>query len=317
MSSLTPSVLTQLKKAFPGIVTLDVSMSESSHWRIGGRLAALVSPRSVEEVIQVRRWINDYSLPELVLGNTTNLLFSDENINAIAIKISSSLTNIEVNGSTITAEAGVYVPCLARKAMQYGLTGLEHTCGIPGTLGGLVVMNGGSQRKGIGESITYVKTVTKTGEVKIYEPEDCGFSYRTSVFQGNNDCIVEVGLRLNGVEEKSLLHREMLKILRSRSGKFPRKQPNCGSVFVSNPAMYEEYGAPGKIIEGCGLKGLQKGGAQISPVHANFIVNVGGATSRDVLYLIEVIRERVYRETGYLMEVEAKFVGADAKVRGV
>src|SRR5690554_6271426 len=125
MNSLTPSVIAKLKRSFPDVVDLDISMAKLSRWRIGGKLAAVVSPRSQEEVVKVRRWISDHNLPEIIIGNTTNLLFSDEYISAIAIKLSSSFNHVTVDGDRITAEAGVYVPCLSRKAMQHGLTGLE------------------------------------------------------------------------------------------------------------------------------------------------------------------------------------------------
>lgn len=314
MYNLTISAVNKLKQKFPEIVDINVRMDAFSHWRIGGRLSVLITPRNEGEVMQVRRWIYVNNLPYFTIGNTTNLLFCDDEIRAIAIKLDGGFNDISVEGDTVIAQSGVYVPCLARRAMHNNLSGLEHICGIPGTLGGLVVMNGGSQRKGIGEAINYVKTITENGEVRIYHSEDCAFSYRASIFQSNKDFITEVGLKLRPVADKWSIHKDMFRILRSRSTKFPRKQPSCGSSFISDPAMYEKYGPPGKIIEDCGLKGIVKGGAQISPAHANFIVNKGGAKAEDILYLIQLVKNEVYKRTGFTLKVEAKFVDAYGQI---
>src|SRR5690625_6921011 len=178
-------------------------------------------------------------------------------------------------------------------------------------------MNGGSQRKGIGDNITYVKTVNVDGKAKTYSKEQCEFSYRSSIFQSLDEVITEVGLQLTPSQNKKLMHSEMLSILQSRSQKFPRKMPNCGSVFVSNPAMYEQYGPPGKVIEECGLKGLTKGGAKISHNHANFIINNDGASAQDILYLINKIREQAYKNTGYMMKAEPKQVDENGTIKEI
>lgn len=314
MNNLTAAIINDLKKKFTDIVTINANMSMVSQWRIGGSISVLVTPRTMEELIQIRIWIQLHQVPSFVIGNTTNLLFADEGVNAIAIQIGSNFKGIKVQDQEIIAKAGEYVPCLARKSMQHGLTGLEHIIGIPGTLGGLICMNGGSQRKAISEVITYIESIDYTGKIIRHAPDECHFSYRSSIFQKQNHIITEVGLKLKLATNKTRVHQHMLSILRERSKKFPRKLPNCGSVFVSNPIMYEKFGTPGKIIEDCGLKGFYKGGAQISPDHANFIINNGNATSKDIFYLINLIRNSVYKKTGYLMKVEAKFVDSTGKI---
>lgn len=314
MNSISISALEELKQKFSGIIATDVDMQKMSHWRIGGKILAVASPRTLEEIIEIRSWLHQNELPNFIIGNTTNLLFTDKQINAVAIQASAPLNGIHIDGTTVTAQAGMYVPYLARKAMKAGLSGLEHTCGIPGTLGGLVTMNGGSQRKGIGDHISSVKTITDAGRIKTYSKEACNFAYRSSSFQSSSDLIFEVSIELNREKEKGSSRREMLEIMRSRNSKFPRRQPNCGSVFVSNPSMYSEYGPPGKIIEELGFKGISKGGAQVSPAHANFIVNNGGATAEDVLYLIRKIKGTIRKKTGYLMEVEAKYVDENGRI---
>jgi len=241
---------------------------------------------------------------------TTNLLFDDAGLQVPCIQIDSRMAQVIVKGNEVQAQSGVWVPGFARKLMQAGLGGAEHICGVPGTLGGLICMNGGSQRKSIGLNILSVEAVDLAGNVSCRNVADCGFSYRHSVFQANKEVIT--GARLEFPRRaRSEIRKEMLSILRTRSVKFPRKQPNCGSVFKSNPAMYAEVGPPGSVIERLGFKGKRVGGALVSPKHANFIVNAGGATSRDVLSLIYSISSSVESMLGYQLEAEAYFVRCD------
>lgn len=306
-----------LQELFPEIVELDVSLSSISQWKIGGNAELLVRPKNKSQLIKLRKWLYEHDLPSVIIGNTTNLLFSDEGLNVVCIRIDNTFSKVTVDNNKITSDPGAWVPDLARTAMNAGLSGIEHICGIPGTLGGLIVMNGGSQRKGISSVVEYVETIDTTGNLKKYSNKECEFSYRTSVFQRNNELITEVGLTLDSSKSKDTIRQEMLAILRSRRGKFPRKQPNCGSVFVSNPDMYSKYGTPGKVIEDCGLKGLTKGDAQISDLHANFIINNGNAKAIDVIYLINEVREAVYNKTGYKMVVEAKFVTPSGEIQKI
>lgn len=302
------NIFDDLNLEFPHIVKKNVPLNEISRWRIGGMAEIVISPRDIEELARLREWLYKREVPNVVFGATSNLLFDDNGLQAVAIHISENFASVKISDDFITAGPGVWVPGLARKTMLKGLKGLEHTIGIPGTLGGLVCMNGGSQRKGIGEHVYEVIAVDVYGNIKKYTPDECQFGYRKSIFQFNNDVIAEVKLKLEKSISVATQRREMLKILQDRRNKFPLKLPNCGSVFVSNPVMYENYGPPGKVIEQVGLKGTRIGDAEICMQHANFIVNLGKAKSSDVLTLINIARNTVYKETGYLMAVEAKFV---------
>lgn len=313
-AQITPNIRQAIANTFGNSATFDVSLKEISRWKIGGIAQVVLTPKSVHELQSILSKVNGWQLPYVVIAGTSNLLFDSNGLDAIAIQIGSALSQVSIHNFEIVAEAGIWVPCLARKAMQAGFTGLEHTCGIPGTLGGLVYMNGGSQRKGIGDSVQFVETLDSSGGLHRYSREECGFAYRHSVFQSKDEIIIRVGLKLEKAKDKKAVHQEMLQILRDRSQKFPRRYPNCGSTFVSNPAMYAEFGPPGKVIEECGLKGLTYGGAQISPQHANFIVNSCNATTSDILYLIQTVRNRVYKKTGYLMEVEVKYVTKHSEI---
>lgn len=307
----------KIDEVFPEIVEFNVPLSKLSQWKVGGRADVIIRPRNKEELIKVRQWLYSHDLKSVIIGNTTNLLFSDEGLRAIVVQIGASFSKVKIEGLEVIAEPGIWVPNLARLAMKAGLSGIEHTCGIPGTLGGLIVMNGGSQRQGIGSVVTYVETIDNQGKIKRYTNQQCKFSYRQSIFQNKDEVVVEVGLRLNSNRDKCDIRQDMLDILRSRRKKFPRKQPNCGSVFVSNPSMYEDYGPPGKIIETFGFKGLSQGDAEISQIHANFIVNKGSAQSKDILYLINTVKETVYEKTGHRMMVEAKFVNSTGEIMSI
>jgi UDP-N-acetylmuramate dehydrogenase len=199
------------------------------------------------------------------------------------------------------------VPCFARALASKGYSGLEHIVGIPGSLGGLIVMNGGSQRRGIGENIVKVWTVDSDGNEKNYIRKECNFGYRSSDFQTNHNIIIKAELELiqGNVSD---VRKTMLEIFKSRRGKFPKNYPNCGSVFLSNPAYYHQFGPPGMIIEKLGLKGMKKGRAQISPQHANFIINLGGATSSDIQFLIQYAHKQVIDELGLSLEPEVKYL---------
>jgi len=243
----------------------------------------------------------------MVIGQGTNLLFDDSGLRGIVLKIGESLSRVEIADNRIVAEAGAWVPGLARKAMLFGLAGLEHTIGIPGTLGGLVLMNGGSQRKGIGENVRRVWVVDPDGKQLELSREECAFEYRKSALQGTGAVVVKAELECER-QPSQRIRKMMLEDLRERRRKFPRKQPNCGSVFLSTSEMHASVGPPGKVIEDAGLKGARIGKAEVSHQHANFIVNLGGATSKDVLSLIAHIRKVVHERIGFDLCCEVRYV---------
>jgi len=178
------------------------------------------------------------------------------------------------------------------------------------------VMNGGSQRKAIGDTIIEVKTMDRLGNTRTLRHDECGFAYRQSRFQAEDLVVMEVTMELAAGQQAHVMG-EMLQVLRERRKKFPLTLPNCGSVFKSDPRLYETIGPPGKIVEGIGLKGTSVGDAVVSERHANFIVNRANAKAQDVLSLIELIRQRVARQTGLTLECEVQFVELTGTVRAI
>lgn len=313
MERISAAGLAELNKICPGGVHQKVSLAQMSQWGIGGIADLIIRPSSTCQLSDLRRWFYRNDVHHLTIGSTSNLLFADDGLRAPCIQLGNHLSRITIDNDMVYAQAGVWVPILARQLMMADLTGGEHICGIPGTLGGLVCMNGGSQRKGIGSNVISVESVGPTGDITLRMAVECRFAYRHSVYQSNDETITSVTLMFDKGRGADIRHN-MLGILASRRQKFPRKLPNCGSVFKSNPAMYSEIGPPGMAIEKLGFKGIRKGGAQVSPQHANFIVNTGGATASDVLKLIAEISKKVKLSTGYYMEPEALYVTPDGKV---
>jgi len=248
------------------------------------------------------------------MGDGSNLLFDSAGFDGVVMRIGQRMTEVRVEGTRIYAGAGIWIPKLARIAGHHSLSGMEHAVGIPGTLGGLILMNGGSRRQGIGSHVARVHCVGHDGNMFVLDQAACGFRYRQSELQTMPAAVVAAELDLERGERQAIL-RDMVSTLQSRRRKFPKNLPNGGSTFLSDPAMYETVGPPGAVIERLGLKGTRRGGAQISPLHANFIVNLGGAASDDVLWLIQLIRKRAFAETGFLMDCEVRYVAPDGTVR--
>lgn len=297
-----------------GRTTFAAPLAAHGTWHIGGPADLLIEPENIAQIQAVVYFARTRAIPLLVIGQGSNLLFADSGLRGIVLKLGNSFANIAVCGDTITAEAGAWVPGVARRAQQAGLAGLEHTIGIPGTLGGLVVMNGGSQRQGIGDHVRRIWTVGAKGKLTELTKEECRFGYRSSALQESGAVVVKVELVCPLGDPRAIRHA-MLADLRERRRKFPRKEPNCGSVFLSTAAMHASVGPPGKIIEEAGLKGTRCGGAEVSHRHANFIVNTGGATAADVLALIDRVRHTVHQHIGFTLACEVRYVDEQAAIR--
>lgn len=298
-------MITQLEKY--GIVLFNVPLKKHCTWHIGGSTDVLIEPNDKERLADLIAFLNTRNIPWLVIGAGSNLLFDDKGFRGIIVKIARNLSNVFINDNMAVCQAGIWMPVLARKLGQAGLSGLEHTVGIPGNLGGLVTMNGGSQRMAIGNNIEYVEAIDTEGKIVRLTKEQCKFNYRSSVFQEGRLIIVEVGLRLRKMAT-SIIRKKMLAILKERRKKFPIKQPSCGSIFLSTPEIFEEIGAPAAILDKLGFKGYCIGGAQVSEKHANFIINTGTATARDVLELVSYLKENVRKRFGIILHCEFRYV---------
>lgn len=296
-----------------GAAHRDAPLAGRCTWRMGGPADLLLEPATQDQLSRALAFCADHRLPRVVIGEGSNLLFDDAGVRGVVIRLGPAMAAIRVEGTRIHAQAGAHMADVAWAAQAAGLAGLEHAVGIPGTLGGLVVMNGGSRRHCIGEVIVTVQAVNHRGDPVEFDCAQCNFAYRASVFQ-HNDCIVAGAVLDCPRGDPDAIKADMDADLAERAAKFPLDQPSCGSVFKNSDAMYAAFGPPGKVIEDTGLKGLTVGDCQVSPKHANFFVNLGNATSRDMLALIATVRARVLARTGMAMECEVRYVSPAGEI---
>lgn len=299
-----------------GDICLKEPLSKHSSWQIGGPADVFIEPYTIQQIIEIKQYADLMKIPTVVIGNGTNLLFCDEGFRGIIIKIGKNFSKYIIEGKRVCAEAGIWTPKFAKILSDNGLSGLEHTIGIPGTLGGLIFMNGGSGGKCIGDVVKKIWAIDKNYNLISFSKKECDFSYRKSVFQDSGYIICKIELECE-IEDKERIKSETRKILDNRKNKFPLNYPNCGSVFLSNPIMNDTFAPPGKLIEEAGLKGYQVGGAQISEKHANFIVNLGNATARDIVSIVQYVRKIVYQRYGLCLESEVKYVGELGSLRSL
>lgn len=279
-------------------------MHNHTTWRIGGPVDLMLQPETVAELQAALQEAKMLGKPYYVIGAGSNLLVADEGLRATVISLGGNLCGWKVSGNTITAEAGLPLPVLARKAARAGLSGLEFAAGIPGSVGGAVVMNAGAYQSQMSNVIEKVLCCDVDGNLLELKQEECGFAYRTSRFkQDKSLTIISVTLRLQPGDAESI-EKQMGHNTAARIEKQPTSYPNAGSVFKNPPGD-----AAGRLIDQIGAKGWRQGDAVVSKKHANFIVNAGKATCADVLELIARIKDAVYQETGIALEEEILYLG--------
>ncbi len=286
-----------------------------SYWKIGGTAKLYIKIYNVQEYRSAILLAKKNNVCPIVIGKTSNLLFDDGLLNIAVIELGGDFLNIEKSKNRVIVGAAASSQKLVRFSHANSLSGLEHIIGIPATVGGLVYMNGGSNRQTVSEKVVSVESLDAHGRLVIRSAEECTFSYRKSIFQENNELISKVIVELLPTSNINDKRRECINILASRRRKFPRKLPSCGSVFISYPEMYDNLGPPGKIIEELGMKGVKVGDAEISPTHANFIVNNGNANANDVLDLIKLINSEVEKKFGFTLESEAIFISKYGEIK--
>lgn len=288
-----------------GRIQLGEPMSRHTTFHIGGPADAFVTPHGLDELRQVLAFAQGRSIPLTVIGRGSNLLVRDGGVRGIVVQIAEGLDRAEIEGSEIEAEAGISLSALARKAAANGLSGLEFAAGIPGSLGGALAMNAGAYGGEMKDVVTWVDVLDSAGELRRHTCEEMGFSYRHSILQDTGGLAVRARMRL-AFGDRASIEARMRELNEQRQSKQPLSLPSAGSVFKRPPGHYA-----GPLIESSGLKGTRVGGAEVSTLHANFIVNIGGATASDVLALIERVRRTVHEHSGVWLEPEIRVVGED------
>lgn len=289
-----------------GEIRLEEPLAQHTTFRIGGACEAMVLPDKMEQVAQLLDFARQNRVPVYVLGGGSNILAADEGFCGLIIKLGGRLKGLEITGNELIAEAGLPLPVLARRAAEANLGGLAFAAGIPGTVGGAVVMNAGAHGGQMSDIITSITYCDHSGHIQTIPAEEAGFVYRSSIFRQRPDWTV---LQITGQLEsdngqKLLAQMEIYK--KERIEKQPQGQPSAGSVFKNPP-----HDTAGRLIQAIGAKGWSVGGAQVSQKHSNFIVNIESATCDDVLALIKRIQQAVWEAYGIHLEREIILLGRD------
>lgn len=303
---MTNEILEKLQAEVPHAVRLGESMQNHTSFRLGGPAAALAIPNSVAELQEILAFCRRQTLPIFIMGNGSNLIVRDGGIRAVVIKISGALSTVVLTEQGMEAEAGISLSALAHTAVDAGLGGLEFAAGIPGSLGGGVMMNAGAYGGEMRDVVTHVVALDYAGQEHYFDNEQLQFGYRKCALQGRDLIVAQVGLRLQ--EQDPAISRALIAdYSERRRTKQPLQLPSAGSVFKRPPGYYA-----GQLIEEAGLKGKRIGGAEVSPLHAGFIVNVGNATAKDVEDLIQHVQQVVATKSGVHLETEVRIVGEKA-----
>lgn len=279
-------------------------MALHTTFRIGGPADLFVTPASIQAVAESIKICRETQTPYAVIGNGSNLLVSDAGYRGVIIQIARNLNQVSVNGEEIWAQAGAMLSVIAKTALAGSLAGFEFASGIPGTLGGAVVMNAGAYGGEMKDVLTEVTVLTREGEIRVIPAVDMELGYRTSLAAKKGWIILEAVLKLQKGEAETIRSRmDELKV--QRITKQPLDLPSAGSTFKRPEGYFA-----GKLIMDAGLRGFTVGGAQVSEKHCGFVVNKGGATAEDVWNLICAVQKKVQEDTGVKLEPEVKFLGS-------
>ena len=277
---------------FRGRLLGQAPLAPLTTWRIGGAADLLARPENIEDVRLAVDWAGITGLPWRVMGNGSNLLVADQGVRGVVIQLRRTLDERERTEEGFRVGAGHSFPHLAREAAAEGLGGLEFAAGIPGTVGGAVVMNAGWHEFEIAASIVTVRTLSPQGALQDHPVDDCELSYRHSRFRRSGEIVLSAELRLRREDPAGIVQR-MERFATSRKQNQPTELPSCGSVFLKPPGDFA-----GRLIEAAGWKGRRIGNLQVSPKHANFFVNLGGATAAEALELVERVEQDVLDRFG-------------------
>jgi UDP-N-acetylmuramate dehydrogenase len=287
---------------FRGKLLENEPLARYTTWRIGGPARYLALPADSEDVVRALELAQERGLPWVALGLGSNVLVKDGGFPGVVIRMGKGLDRFEMKGATAIVGAGMPTPILARRTAEAGFVGVERFVGIPGTVGGGIYMNAGCHGAEFSEIVTEVTVMDPRGKVKQLSRKQISFKYRASNIEG---LVLEAKLVL-GEESPAKLKELQAKLFRWRKAGTPFDQPCCGSTFT-NPRGSTK--TAGMLIDECGLKGFTIGGAQVSTLHANYIINKGTATASDVLKVIDHIRKTVAKKTGVTLELECKIIG--------
>lgn len=283
---------------------LDESLKKYSSFKIGGHCPILIKPNEVKQISEIVKYCNVQNIDYLVLGNGSNVLISDKGFNGVVIHLGSNFSKINVlENNIIECQSGVSLIKLAKIAFDNSLTGVEFAWGIPANIGGAVYMNAGAYGGEMKDIIEKVEFVDLDGKVNILNNEDLDFSYRHSFFSSKKYVVTKAWFKF-AKQDKIVIKEKMDDFMFKRKSKQPLEYPSAGSTFKRPEGAYAAA-----LIEQCGLKGKQIGGAMVSEKHSGFIINYDNATCCDILELIKFVQQTVFEKTGFELKTELRKIG--------
>lgn len=283
-------------------IQLQEPMSRHTTFRVGGPADIYVLPQ-INQVKEVLQLCSTFDIPICIKGNGSNLLVGDKGIRGVVLELGKNAADISVAGNHITAEAGAILGAVAKKALEQSLTGLESAAGIPGTVGGAVVMNAGAYGWEMKDSLVKATVLTRELEVKELTSEELELSYRHSNVLDNGYVVLKAEFALTPGNQEEI-QEAMEDYRQRRQDKQPLNYPSAGSTFKRPEGNFA-----GKLIQDAGLRGFQVGGAQVSEKHCGFVVNKENATAADIMSLISQVQEKVRDQFGVTLEPEVKRMG--------
>ena len=304
--------LAALEASISGQVRFAESLAPYTTYRIGGPATALVLPASVDDVVTAVNLARETGTPWMTLGLGSNVLISDKGFDGVVVRLGKGMDRVEqgIGGESWVWQvgAGFPTPQLARRSAKEGLAGVHRLVGVPGSVGGGVFMNAGAHGQDFSKVVRAVETVRADGTVHSVPGEAISWRYRSS---GLDPCVVTSATIALEPHDPAELDQDISKHLAWRKAGTPFKEPCCGSVFRNpRPSTHDQRPrTAGQLIDALDLKGFRVGGAQVSPLHANYIVNTGDATASDVMAVIDAVREKVLREYSVELELEVEIVG--------
>jgi UDP-N-acetylmuramate dehydrogenase len=294
------ALIDDLKNACPS-VRENEALARHTSFAIGGPARWYADVNARDELQALRRVVRQHALPVFFLGAGSNILVADGGVAGLVIHLQGDFRKAVFDGAQVTAGAGAWLPSLAKQCAERGLAGIESLIGVPGTIGGGVVMNAGTRDGVLGDVVASIEVLNEAGDYQTFPGSEANFSYRHSKLEGS--WVAGATLLLRPEDSTSIMKR-LETYLHYRSQTQPLATNNCGSVFKNPPG-----GAAAKWVEQAGLKGKSIGGARVSERHANFIINEKGASAADVRALIEQIQSAVRERFGVELQPEVKFVG--------
>ncbi|MBO5293038.1 MAG: UDP-N-acetylmuramate dehydrogenase [Lachnospiraceae bacterium] len=278
-------------------------MSRHTTFRVGGPADCFLQVSSTEQLAATIHYLNLVESEYFVLGNGSNLLVSDKGYRGVILQIGPKMSEVSVEGTLVRAQAGASMAKTARMAMEHGLTGLEFASGIPGTIGGGVVMNAGAYGGEMKQVVESVTVLAQDGQVMVLDNEAMEFGYRTSAIKNRRFVVTEVTFRLQE-GEKAAVSAKMEELAQQRKAKQPLEYPSAGSTFKRPEGYFA-----GKLIMDAGMRGFRIGGAQVSEKHCGFLINAANASAQDIYDLMEEVKERVYHAFEVRLEPEVILLG--------